>query len=49
MQPLMQKILQGAASDAERKEFAVLWQERVEKILCSYHDDEDLVKVIEVS
>jgi len=49
MQPLMQKILQGAASDEEKQEFGKLWQERVEKILCSYHDNEDLVKVIEVS
>lgn len=33
MQPLMGKSLQGLASDEERKQFGVLWQQRVEKIL----------------
>jgi len=35
MQPLMGKSLQGLASDEERRQFAVLWQARVEKILLS--------------
>jgi formylmethanofuran dehydrogenase subunit E len=35
MQPLMGKSLQGLASSEERKQFAVLWQTRVEKILLS--------------
>ncbi len=33
MQPLMQKILQGAASQEEMEHFGELWQQRVEKIL----------------
>ncbi len=33
MGPLMQKIMQGAASPEERRQFGTLWQERVEKIL----------------
>ena len=32
MMPLMQKLLSGAASAEETKEFGALWQERVEKI-----------------
>jgi formylmethanofuran dehydrogenase subunit E len=32
MMPLMQKLLSGKASGEETKEFAVFWQERVEKI-----------------
>jgi len=32
MQPLMQKVMQGVASDEEFKEFGKLWQERVEAI-----------------
>ena len=35
MQPLMQKIMQGAASGEEKALFGQLWQERVEKILLS--------------
>ena len=49
MQPLMGKILSGEASDAEKKEFGILWQERVEKILCVHYDDESVVKVQEVA
>jgi len=33
MQPLMGKIMKNMASEDEKKEFAKLWQERVEKIL----------------
>ena len=33
MQPLMGKIMKNLASEDEKKEFAKLWQERVEKIL----------------
>lgn len=32
MQPLMQRIMQGAASKEEKKLFGELWQQRVEKI-----------------
>jgi hypothetical protein len=49
MQPLMQKVMSGSATDAQKREFGQLWQERVEKILCSHHDDEAVVKVVEVS
>ncbi|MCH9813386.1 MAG: hypothetical protein K0U47_05515 [Epsilonproteobacteria bacterium] len=33
MQPLMQKMMKGAANDEEKKHFGTLWQARVEKIL----------------
>ena len=33
MMPLMQKSLQGLASDEERAEFAKLWQSRVEAMV----------------
>jgi len=33
MSPLMQKTLRGTATDEEKKEFKLLWQERVERIL----------------
>jgi len=32
MMPLMQKLLQGVASNEEKQEFATLWQERVKRI-----------------
>ncbi len=35
MQPLMGKAMQGLASEAEKKEFGRLWQNRVENILLS--------------
>ncbi len=42
MQPLMQKVLSGVATKEEQKEFGVLWQERVQRILV------DASKVIHV-
>ncbi len=45
MQPLMQKVMQGAATDEEFKEFGKLWQERVERI-CK--DPKAVVQVKEV-
>lgn len=33
MQPLMQKVLSGVAKEEETKQFGVLWQERIGKIL----------------
>ncbi|WP_300362359.1 FmdE family protein [Hydrogenimonas sp.] len=33
MQPLMQKVMQGAATPEEKRKFGELWQERVKKIL----------------
>ena len=35
MQPLMGKAMQGLATQEEKKQFAVLWQTRVENILLS--------------
>ncbi len=35
MKPLMGKVLQGLASEQERKEFRTLWQKQVEAILLS--------------
>jgi hypothetical protein len=35
MMPLMQKAMQGAASDAEKVQFQALWQGRVEAMLLS--------------
>lgn len=49
MPGLMQKVISGTASDSDKHEFGLLWQERVEKILCHHHDSEEVVKVIEVS
>ena len=42
-QPLMQKIMQGVATNEEKEEFGRLWQTRVEKILCEKFDE--VVKV----
>jgi hypothetical protein len=49
MQPLMQKVMSGVATEEEVTEFGKLWQERVEKILCHHHDREEVIKVVEVS
>jgi hypothetical protein len=49
MQPLMQKVMGGIATEEEVAEFGKLWQERVEKILCHHHDREEVLKVVEVS
>ncbi len=42
-QPLMQKMMQGMASDEEKREFGMMWQERVKKILIDNQDDESLI------
>lgn len=41
--PLMSSMLAGRASDAERTEFARLWQMRVKRILIDHYDDPALV------
>lgn len=46
--PLMQKIMQGSASDEEKKRFAELWQERVEKILCGSENRNALIKIVKI-
>ena len=45
MMPLMQKSMQGIASDEEKKSFGQMWQERVKKILCDNVDNEELIRV----
>jgi len=45
MQPLMQKMMQGAASSDEVKEFGRLWQDRVQRI---FENLNEVVRVEEV-
>ena len=45
MQPLMQKMMQGAATSNELKEFGRLWQDRVQRI---FENLNDVVRVEEV-
>jgi len=45
MQPLMQKMMQGAATSDEIKEFGRLWQDRVERI---FENLDEVVRVEEV-
>ncbi len=45
MQMLMQKLMQGGATQDERREFGELWQERVKKILLQKELWEKMVKV----
>jgi hypothetical protein len=42
---LMQKLLQGSATQEEKMTFGTLWQERVEAILLQHCDDEALIVV----
>lgn len=43
MAPLMQKTIDGSATESERREFGRLWQERVRRILVEHADDPELV------
>lgn len=43
MRELLERIAAGSASDAERREFGVLWQERVKRILLDFADHPELV------
>jgi len=45
MQPLMGKMMQGVASDEEKKLFGKLWQERVAKILTNGSKYPNLIKI----
>ncbi len=45
MKELMQKTMMGVASAEERREFGVLWQDRVKRILIDHADDSGLVVV----
>ncbi len=43
MQPLMQKMMQGIATDNELQEFGALWQDRVKRI---FENKEDVLEVL---
>ncbi|MCD6432617.1 MAG: hypothetical protein J7L21_01115 [Sulfurimonas sp.] len=45
MQPLMQKVMQGVATEQEAKEFGELWQDRVKRIL---ENSKSVIKIVEV-
>lgn len=45
MKELMQKTMMGIASADERREFGLLWQERVKRILVDSADNADLVNI----
>lgn len=45
MQPLMQKMMSGSASQEELKEFGTLWQERVKRI---FENIESVAKVVDI-
>ncbi len=49
MQPLMQKIMAKMASPLEKSEFGKMWQARVKLIIIDNCDNEDIIKVVEVS
>jgi uncharacterized protein YwbE len=42
----MGKMMQGMASDEDKKLFGKLWQERVKEILCNTSKYPDLIKVV---
>jgi hypothetical protein len=39
MLPLLQRCLDGLASDAEQRQFGALWQDRVRRLLTEHRDD----------
>lgn len=45
MQPLMGKSLQGLASEGEKRQFGLLWQERVEKILLGSENWDTMIHI----
>jgi len=45
MQPLMQKVMGGAAEPEDIKAFGIFWQERVERILIENCDNSELIRV----
>jgi hypothetical protein len=46
MMGLLQSILSGRATTEDKKEFADLWQSRVERILIDHADDPELIEII---
>jgi formylmethanofuran dehydrogenase subunit E len=47
MQPLMQKMMQGTASNEDKKQFGIFWQERVKEILTNKEQYPSLITVTE--
>jgi hypothetical protein len=45
MSMLLRKVLSGAGSEADSREFARLWQDRVRRILVDHWDDARVVTV----
>lgn len=45
MQPLMQKVMGGAAEPEDIKAFGIFWQERVERILINNIDNDEMIRV----
>jgi len=45
MQPLMQKVMSGAAEPEDIKAFGIFWQERVERILIDNLDNAEMIRV----
>ena len=48
MRDLLMAILQDTASDEDRQAFAVIWQERVRRMLVDFADDPQVVKLTRV-
>lgn len=46
MKDLLQKVAANVASEEEKKEFAVLWQHRVKKILIDHADDPEMIEIV---
>ena len=40
MSGLLQRCIRGEADDAQRRQFATLWQQRVQRILLEHWDDD---------
>jgi hypothetical protein len=40
---LLRKLLEGVARPEEAREFAMLWQDRVRRILIEHADDPELI------
>ncbi len=45
MQPLMQKVMGGAAEPEDIKAFGIFWQERVERIMINNIDNDEMIRV----
>ena len=45
MQPLMQKVMGGAAEPEDIKAFGIFWQERVERILITNSNNSEMIRV----